>query len=120
VTGVQTCALPICSAPTRTIAQLKVPNDFRPTRFKLTFQPYGWAPDGSEGKRLAVIISAWEPTAGASKDVKDLTNVNALLSMASYQGSPIATGGRYEGTVEVRATEPGRGTLYLMSVNPTR
>jgi len=108
------------SAPTKTISRLKVPDDFTPTRFELKFQPYGWAPEGSEGKRLVARITVWEPSAGAPVDIKDLTGQNALFSVESYEGQPISAGGTYEGSVEVRASDDGRGTLNLISAKAAR
>jgi len=104
----------------RTISQLKVPEGFEPSRFEVTFEPYGWAPEGPEGKRLAVMIAEWTPSEGTPSDLKDLDGQNALFSMAAYRGPALDAGGDYSGIVEVRAKEPGRGTLYLVRAVQTR
>jgi len=109
----------VSSAPMRTVSRIKVPEGFEKSSHSVAFRPYGWAPEGLGGERMVVRISTWESMGSVPESLKDLSGQNALFFMSEYEGAPVI-GGSFEGRVDVRETEPGRGTLWLIDVKPTR
>jgi hypothetical protein len=108
------------TAPPGTLGSLRLPDDVSRARLAVTFEVYGWAPEGAGGtKRLAVHVVSAKPTDAGSK-VQELSGENAVFSLASYDGPPVNEGGRYEGTLQVRAEDGGRGAMYLLSARPVR
>lgn len=107
------------TAPPRTLGSLRLTEGVSKARLAVVFEIYGWAPNGPDGsRRLAVHVIDSKPAADAGSGLQDLSGENAVFSLASYEGSPLGEGGRYEGTLEVRANGEGRGVMYLVTAKP--
>lgn len=107
----------VTSAPPKTLNRIKMPEGVKTAQYVVSFEPYGWAPDGPEGRRMVVMISSAQSRSDA---MPDIAGKNLLLAMASYKGEQLDKGGKFEGTVEVRPDSEGRGAFFLIDSQPAR
>jgi hypothetical protein len=107
------------NAPEQTLTALKLPDGFTAGAYAVTFEPYGWGPEGESGKRLVILIVQAEPDAGAS-GLPDITGKNAIVYVGSQAAGVVKAGGRYTGTLSVRPDSEGRGEFHLVTAEPSK
>jgi hypothetical protein len=112
-TGSKLATVP--TAPPKTLGTLLLPDGVTEARVNVIFEVYGWAPDGPDGDRRLVVSVLNSKPVDANANPQDLTGQNAVFSLGAYKGRPVREGGRYEGTVDVRSDDGGRGLMYLVS-----
>jgi hypothetical protein len=103
------------TAPPKTLGTLLLPEGVTEARVNVIFEVYGWAPDGSDGARRLVVSVLDSKPIGGNQNLQDLKGQNAVFSLGTYVGLPVIDGGRYEGAVDVRLDDGGRGLMYLVS-----
>jgi len=110
---------PVKSPPDKTLAAIKVPDDFSSGSYAITFEPYGWGPGGPESGRVVIRIVEATPD-DKTEALVDISGRNAIVSADGHSIDALKTGGRYEATLLVRSTEPERGELYISEVRPAK
>lgn len=104
----------LSAPPAGTAAMLVVPKGFTTGRYRITFEPYGWGPQGSSGGRIVVRVTASQALdAGAKALARDFTGRNAMLFVEHDTATTLGVGGTYTGTMEIRP-QGDIGMLFLV------
>ena len=93
---------PLSTAPTATVAALKLGLVPDGSQYAITMRPYGIGPSIVFGTRMVVLVDSTRPLSGAPTN-SHLNNANMLVVLDTTHGGSLTKGGTYTATLTFRS-----------------